>query len=262
MLVYDTTLQTAKGKGFHDKTSKKLSELIEIIRELAKDKYTSLYELDVIQDFLNTDFSEDYKKTLTDISNELNVINSNKVREFMKGNIGSYRHLNGAALKLAALSRLEDLIYNKVDINELITIAGEKKEKLQEINSHNFTNLKKSVGDKFRIRILANTFSSFDEIKKRFIWAIKDYQKGDYVLDEITAESLNNKYTQNKRSKADILNRLCSNIERTNDAMKTLGIMIYDKEGIKRFIKNDTTDLNKILEETKEARQETLNSGE
>jgi len=258
LLIYNTELQIAKGRGFKDKTRKKLAELIEIIREITKDNYTKLYEEDKVQEFLNEPCSEDYAKMISDISNEFNVINSSRTKEFINGHIGAYRHINGMAFKLALCTKLENLIYNNIDIEEVLEIAREKRAKIQEINASNFSNLKKSVADQFRVKIASNRFKSLDEIRKRFVCAIKDLDNGDYALDEIPTEKLNNIFMINNRSKNEILNRLSSNIERTNDELKSFGILLYIKDKTKRFIKNCPIELNKIIEESKEIKQETL----
>lgn len=138
--IFNNNLKTIKGKPKNSDIIDKGHKIIKAIAEGFKDEFTEVLKDDKVVDFLETDFKQDYKNAVLSISQNCD---DRTVKDYIEGQIGSYRHCKGVALRLAWLEKgLIDLWENgEVNTEELVECAEEHLENLKARNIESFKNI-------------------------------------------------------------------------------------------------------------------------
>jgi hypothetical protein len=135
---FDKNTKTLKGKGMKD--FDKTVQIIRTISEGWKKEFTDLFFNEKVTDWLNKDYSDDYKEL---IKNIMSNTSERSINEFFKGQLKSHRHCKGMALKLSWLDVGLETYWKtgKVDIKTLLLTANNHLLKIQNLNIKSFNNI-------------------------------------------------------------------------------------------------------------------------
>ncbi len=195
-------LETNKitGNGFEEEQENQLKALINGLREYTKIPFTYLYKKKQVLEFLQTEYSKDYKKKMIKLIKKSNLYS---VKEFMMGHLESYKHLNGKAFKTSLTHYLGDLVTGKLDLNKVIKTAEKYREKFLQINIDSFEKIVDSISTESIINIARIKYEELPNYFKIIIESALTLQedKTEYYYEEIKKEIGKHPYTKEASSR-------------------------------------------------------------
>jgi len=224
-IVYENQMKTAVGSGYPRKSYKLLERYFNTLRESLKVPYTNLFFNPEIEKWLNQPYNKEYVDLIENIKADMNQDIKPLIR-FISGHINSYRHARGVALNLAVVSHMEDLINGCLNMDEFKETLEEKMNFVQTTNLKNIANLSKVLSEKYSKQIIASRINNMPEHIKAFLYAVRDYEIGEYLLNDLNNEKIRNKFVTSNRGTPEMLRRLTKNIRKTNMEIEDLAIMI------------------------------------
>lgn len=177
-----------------DKKNKKYYDLyFEVnrsLKELMGKFYVKLLDNDMVLEFLEEEYDDEYKKQIKELAKQFTIPELNT---FVLSHLESYRHARGAALRIALYDA--DILYNilhQVELTEefIDTILTRAKDYFKYIKSINYNSLKSLVNISFqefeRIKIeYWNSVNSFSDALKILILTIRLFNKENPDITEI-----------------------------------------------------------------------------
>jgi hypothetical protein len=138
LLMFSLDLPKVSGPGIDQSQHEKICAIFRTIAEGYREPFSKLYHNHDVLNWLNTEFSEDYKSTVESLTKECP---DSIVKESIRSRAECYRHTRGQALKLAWLDvGLSDYIKNQeCDVDILLESA---KRHLTQLNDINLTSIR------------------------------------------------------------------------------------------------------------------------
>lgn len=242
---------TYLGKDYDDLLAK-----FEFLRFIASKKFSKLLKEQKIIEFLNTRYDSNYVALIREFSAKAEI---KSLKDFLNGHIDSFRHMNGFAIRMAALEMLSDIINDTYKIDYLLERAKYYLTVGKTLNLDSFKLLSQGENVKsFFVKHYKDEFENQSLDTKAVLSSLFEYIKVDGPHKQILAADIhsyleNNVYKNNTRSVKEILNRL------NKDAMSQLfNIDIGDIDGAKFFIIRDAAVLEYIFGKTTTAGQQVL----
>ena len=241
---------TIRLSGSNEYTEDEIEDLdarFNYLRYVSSKPFSLLLKNPKVQEFLNTPFEKNYLTTLEGLAKNTDM---KSFQEFLLGNVSSYRHTNGMAIRLAALEYLNDLINFDVDIKALLSTA---KKQLHIIQSMNIDSFKEMIeGDATHSIISKYIKTMFDEERsevKCFLYAAYSYIREGGSPTNIPYISLykymknDNEYKKDNRSTGDITYQV---VKFTNKIKQSYMIDVFEFDN-KKFVTINNDKILKIL---------------
>jgi hypothetical protein len=268
-----------RGQRFED-------EKQQILRSYAlafRDEFTQLFENGKIYEWLNQEFSNDYKKILDGF---IENTDDRKLKDFLRGQKASYRHAKGTALRLAFLDEGLTQIFKYGEIRDFdfIISCEENLKKILNINIKSFERIVSSLSSGCFNEILKYKLVNLqpDYVKYGFYtfleWSLNNPQNKDLLIPLIAVENFysevkekffvdhNNRYRSFSRVKESFF-KFYKNVSILKNFgcdfdTKTQSFIILEKEKLKSCVEiykvtKDTNDTKNKQEEKKLKSQKT-----
>lgn len=192
LTLFDKNIKTIIGTGKEDE--ERIIQIIRTVAEGFKKEFTSLFFDKDILKWLNNEFPNDYKNLILTYSDQAP---DNKLKDYLKGQINSYRHCKGIALRLAWLDKgLKSLWDNgKINIKGLIDSAEEHLENIKKINIKSYSNIISSLNSESYEEILKYNIKNIKPeyvklaVYTLFEWIIDNPENQDKIIPLIEIES-------------------------------------------------------------------------
>ncbi|MFH0875568.1 MAG: CHC2 zinc finger domain-containing protein [archaeon] len=184
LVLFSVNLEKATGAPNNRDLSEKGEKIIRTIAEGFKDEFTALFHHKDIEDWLNLPFDQEYIQTIQKISD---ITNDTILKEFLEGQLDSYRHTRGIALRIAFLDKgIQELVtLKKIDEKNLIQSSEDHLARLQKINIESFTNIVNLLNSPLHEEIILYTLRNIrPEYIKLGIFSLLEYISEDYELKE------------------------------------------------------------------------------
>jgi hypothetical protein len=163
--LFDKELEKVTGKPSSNDIIDKGHKIIKSYAEGYKDEFTSLFTNKEVIEFLNSDYEEDYKKSVRSI---INQNNDRVIKEYFEGQLEAFRHTRGIALRLGWIEKgLQSLFETgEVNIKELLDCSQDHFEILKKRNIRSFTNIISGYNSEFFKEL---TRSNIEHIKPDYV---------------------------------------------------------------------------------------------
>lgn len=172
VFVFDSKFEVVSGVACSAEEREQLTAAVTSIRELSSAAFSKLFLDEKILSFLNEEFSPQYLKKLGVFIDHINLLT---IKSFLRGQRNSYRHLNGAALRLACVKHIRELVSGDVDVDSLIACARERLRELQELNLRSYERLISSGVDSALRTLYKQRFEEETDYMKVLLRAIFSY---------------------------------------------------------------------------------------
>ena len=240
LTLFNKNLKEVKGKG--QPTIYRIMGML-ILKSLSegyKNEFTSLFEDEKIIDWLNTPYNREYK----DIVNKLvQDCNEDLIKEFLSGQLSSYRHTRGMALRLSFLEYGIPMLWerSKIDTDSFIEGCDEHLKKLQEINLDSYKNILSCLSLSVTEDLLKHSLITITPTYlKYFVYTFFEYLLDNDMNTKIIPTTLFDDFflliirekfeisSKDKyRSWTTIINKINQNQEKINKTISKFGLM-YD----------------------------------
>ena len=233
---------TAKylGKNYDDLLAK-----FEFLRYVTSKKFSILLKDDKVLEFLNTRFDDNYVQMLLELSAKAEI---KSLKDFLNGNVDSFRHLNGFALRMAALEMLGDVINDTYKIDYLIERAKYYLTVGKTLNLDSFKTLSQGETVKtFFAKHYKNEFEQQGNDTKTLLSALYCFTRDKGQQKQIFASELyeyieNDTYRHPGRQPKEVVGRVNPDV-----MMQLFNISIGDIDGAKFFVIRDAAVLEYIF---------------
>ncbi|MEM5871351.1 MAG: hypothetical protein QW051_00595 [Candidatus Aenigmatarchaeota archaeon] len=164
------------------------------LRKRVSKWFVDLFQVQEIRDWLETGFSEDYLKKLDELVASASTL---KVKTFIKSHKSAYKHVRGAALRLALYDDnllLRYLNNEKVPTEEILEVAEEKFNYLTQLNLESFIKVSTIFADEKIIneyvhinasnsafKVLLVSIKAYTDYKKEKEFNTKNKRESDFV---------------------------------------------------------------------------------
>ena len=136
LVIFNPNTKRISGsQKFNEDEYDVLTAKYEYLRTMAAPIFSSLFKNRKVQRFLDSEFDKNYLDTIKVLSDKATI---ESVKGFMRGSENSHKHMNGLALRLAALEYLSDIINDNYDVDRLVAKAKEFLETCKSINLQSF----------------------------------------------------------------------------------------------------------------------------
>jgi len=171
----------------------------EYLRFVTSQKFSRLLKVQNILDFLDSPFDKNYIDALTQLAKHTDM---QSFKEFLVGNISSHKHMNGMALRLAALDYMNDLINGDIDYKKLIESAKKYVKTLQGINMASFKEMiEGDVTNSIMERYIKSLFNDEVQEVKCFLEATYNYIRENGSDEEIPFVALEKYISEDNQHK-------------------------------------------------------------
>lgn len=288
LTVFSTKMVRARNSTLKNRELEILGSFYRTLQQTVKRNYSTLYQTDEINAFLETQFEKEYVDYIEELAKTCPLP---AVGTYIKGVADCYRHLNGLALKLALLDHF-DYLLNPIKENQTFVHDVQKsEEKLREqVNDVNavfsmreslkndqkgyFENMIAVVrNEEIRGRYLKNSFNNLPQHLKIIIYSalLLDNQKKEEML--YLSEEIESKYGIAQKdlemiqedgsvlfSRNDITNRTLNNLNKTSKQLSVFGFKIVsiDDKSYKLYLENIPEMKRIFLKNSNEIREPTI----
>ena len=174
LVVFDPNTKriTGDSKLTEDEVND-LAAKFEYLRFITSKKFSLLLKVPTVTHFLDSPFDKNYRDALTELAKHTDM---QSFKEFLIGNTSSHKHMNGMALRLAALEYMNDLINDDIDYKKLIESAQKQLHVIQAININSFKQMiEGDVTNSIMERYIKSLFDDESSELKCFLYAIYAY---------------------------------------------------------------------------------------
>jgi len=246
VVIFDSNTKRVSGSAKY--LGKKYDDLLakfEFLRYISSKKFSKLFRQENILKFLNTRYDDNYIHMLQELGAKAEI---KSLKDFLGGHVDSYRHLNGFALRMAALEMIGDLINDTYKEEYLLERAKYYLTVGKNINLDSFRTLSQGENVKtFFVKHYQDAFEDQSQETKVIISALYNFMKDKGSQKQVLASSLhdyieNNSYKNPTRSVSDVMTRL------NKDALSQLfNIEACNIDNAKFFIVRDQSVLDYIF---------------
>ena len=237
LVVFDPN--TKRISGDSKLTEDEVNDLeakFEYLRFITSKKFSLLLKNPSVLKFLDAPFEKNYQDALTELAKHTDM---QSFKEFLVGNVSSHKHMNGMALRLAALEYMNDLINDDIDFKKLIDSAKKYLHIIQGININSFKEMiEGDITNSIMERYIKSLFDDEAAEIKCFLYAVYSYVRRNGSDKEIPFVGLekyileDNSYKPENRGTPEINYRA---LKHSSKLAQSYSIEISEIDG-KRFI--------------------------
>jgi hypothetical protein len=239
-VLFNSNLKTASGERVENHVSKNAHKVLKTVSWCLRDDFTDLFKDKKVTSWLNKPFSEKY---ISEIETIVKDIPTNTIKEFLKGNKDSYRHVRGTALHIVFYQNFERYIKNdKPKVNNLLEECEEQYKLLCELNLDSF---RKIASIKVDRSLFKKRVENAPEYIKIFL---ESYSLHGGMFDRIPYEDLKKGFNNlsNKKGKnstfAGHKQSIFKSLKKTNVYLNSYGFEIIKSEDVEiiKIVDSDT----------------------
>lgn len=144
LVLFGNDFRYMQGSRFSTEEYRTVGALVRHIRLSAEKTFSDIVLDPGIQEWMNCELPSEY---MMRVEKTAEKIVSNEVADFWRGHVEAYRHVRGAAIRLACMAHISDLINKKYDVKKIIDEAERRLPEILNCNLRSLSNMQEATPD-------------------------------------------------------------------------------------------------------------------